>query len=81
MSKSRFDLEQDILSFSHCVEDLRFIVESLDKQQEPLDVKDTKDLSSTVRAIAILLDLKINKTFDTFSEVFKVDKYKETDAR
>lgn len=77
MSRSRFDLEQDILSFSHCVEDLRFIARNLDKHNEALDVKDKEELSFTLTAIAKLIDLKIDKTFDTFTKVFEIDQYRK----
>jgi len=78
MSRSRFDLEQDILSFGHCVEDLKFITKNLDDLQEPLDVRDKEELSFTLKAIAKLIDLKIERTFDTFTQVLALDKYKES---
>jgi hypothetical protein len=72
----RFDLENKINQTAIFAHHLRSIASSvLEKNM------DEDRLSNVLEGLAVLIELHINETFETFKQAFQLDNYKEkTDA-
>lgn len=75
--KDRFDLEQEIMQIKNYSEDIRMVVEDLLNCQESIDDIDTDKYCNVLEGVATLLDMHSDKMFDTMSQCFKIDNYRE----
>lgn len=72
MSKTRFDLEQDILSVSAITDDLdNFLSMYYDGATKMTE----DDVFNYVFGIRNVLKLRCDKAWDTFTQVFELDQY------
>ena len=75
--KTRFDLEQDILSITGMTEDLDTLLwRIMDSPDGPLT---EDDLTNIVIGLRYILQLRSDKLWDTFSQVFEIDQYRSND--
>jgi len=72
--KTRFDLEQDILAIYSVREDLRTLQELILDREEKLTEDET---SNYLMGLEYTLNLKLEKLWDTFCQVHKLDNYSE----
>jgi len=75
--KDRFDLEQEILQIKNYSEDIRMVVENLINNQYDSSSIDTDKYCNVLEGVATLLDMHSDKMFDTMSQCFKLDNYRE----
>jgi len=75
--KDRFDLEQEILQIKNYSEDIRMVVENLINNQYDSSNIDTDKYCNVLEGVATLLDMHSDKMFDTMSQCFKLDNYRE----
>lgn len=75
--KDRFDLEQEIMQIKNYSEDIRMVVEDLLNRQESISDIDTDKYCNVLEGVATLLDMHSDKMFDTMSQCFKLDHYRE----
>lgn len=73
--KDRFDLENEINELHTYVDQIDLVSDSIINTAKDID-KDT--IINALSGLSTLLNMKTNKLFDTFCEVFKLDQYKET---
>jgi hypothetical protein len=73
--KDRFDLENEINELHIYADQINLVSESIINPIEDID-KDT--IVNALSGLSALLNMKTNKLFDTFCEIFKLDQYKET---
>ena len=74
--KDRFDLEQEILRTTNYADDLRTI--SANMLNDSIEgITDVDKYTNAIEGIAILIEMQSNKMFDTMSQCFKLDNYKE----
>jgi len=74
--KDRFDLEQEILRTTNYADDLRTVVENM-LNDSIEGITDVDKYANAIEGIAILIEMQSNKMFDTMSQCFKLDNYKE----
>jgi hypothetical protein len=75
--KTRFDLEQDILNITGMTEDLDTLLwRIMDSPDGPLT---EDDLTNIVIGLRYILQLRGDKLWDTFSQVFELDQYRSND--
>ncbi len=75
--KTRFDLEQDILNITGMTEDLDTLLwRIMDSPDGPLT---EDDLTNIVIGLRYILQLRSDKLWDTFSQVFEIDQYRSND--
>lgn len=74
MSKSRFDLEHDLLGIWHTVDDLKLFQEKL---LEGPEVLSADEIANHLMAFEYGLKLRLEKAFDTYCQVFKLDEYRD----
>lgn len=75
--KDRFDLEQEILRTTNYADDLRTVVENMLNDS----IEGTTDVdryANAIEGIATLIEMQTNKMFDTMSQCFKLDSYRQT---
>jgi hypothetical protein len=72
--KTRFDLEQDILAIYSVREDLRTLQELVLDREEKLS---EDDLSNYLMGLEHVLNLKLDRLWDTFCQTYKIDNYSE----
>lgn len=76
-TKTRFDMEQDILSIWDLKKDLETFLELYCDRPEIL----TEDqVHNYIYGIANTLDLRIERLWDTFCQCFKLDEYATDEA-
>lgn len=73
--KDRFDLENEINELHTYADQIDLVSDSIINATKDID-KDT--IINALSGLGTLLNMKTNKLFDTFCEVFKLDQYKET---
>ena len=73
--KDRFDLENEINELHTYADQIDLVSDSIINTDKDID-KDT--IINALSGLSTLLNMKTNKLFDTFCEVFKLDQYKET---
>ena len=74
--KDRFDLEQEVLRTTNYADDLRTI--SANILNDYIEgVTDVDKYANAIEGVAILIEMHSNKMFDTMSQCFKLDNYKE----
>ena len=77
MNKTRFDLEQDILEVTGMTKDLDTLLWRLcDSPDGPLT---EDDLANIIIGLRYTLQLRGDKLWDTFTQVFEIDQYKGED--
>ena len=70
--KNRFDLEQDLTTFSMIIEELDLLHEQLLENPRPM----TQDeISNYIFALQHMCQLRYQRVWDTFCQTFKVDEY------
>lgn len=74
--KDRFDLEQEILRTTNYADDLRTVVENM-LNDSIEGITDVDRYANAIEGVAILIEMQSNKMFDTMSQCFKLDNYKE----
>ena len=74
--KDRFDLEQEILRTTNYADDLRTVVENM-LNDSIEGITDVDKYANAIEGVAILIEMQSNKMFDTMSQCFKLDNYKE----
>jgi hypothetical protein len=75
--KDRFDLEQEILRTTNYADDLRTI--SANILNDYIEgVTDVDKYANAIEGVATLIEMHSNKMFDTMSQCFKLDNYKES---
>jgi len=74
--KDRFDLENEIMRTTNYADDLRTITESM--INDSLDNMDVDKYINAIEGVASLIELHSNKMFDTMSQCFKLDAYRNT---
>lgn len=75
--KDRFDLEEEILQIKNYSEDIRMVVENLINNQYDSSNIDVDKYCNVLEGVATLLDMHSDKMFDTISQCFRLDNYKE----
>jgi hypothetical protein len=70
--KDRFDLEHEINFLYNFGENLKTLNEGVVEQSLSND-----EIANAIEGIRILLDLHNHKLFDTMSQCFKLDNYRE----
>jgi len=73
--KDRFDLENEINELHTYADQIDLVSDSIINTTKDID-KDA--IINALSGLSTLLNMKTNKLFDTFCEVFKLDQYKET---
>ena len=74
--KDRFDLEQEILRITNYADDLRTIAENM--IEDSINGTGNADkYANAIEGVATLIEMQTNKMFDTMSQCFKLDNYKE----
>lgn len=73
--KDRFDLENEINELHTYADQIDLVSDTIINTTKDID-KDT--IINALSGLSTLLNMKTNKLFDTFCEVFKLDQYKET---
>lgn len=73
--KDRFDLENEINELHTYADQIDLVSNTIISTAKDID-KDT--IINALSGLSTLLNMKTNKLFDTFCEVFKLDQYKET---
>ena len=71
--KDRFDLENEIAelhNFVQRLDDLGYGVAELELSQD--------DIFNALSGLSVLLKIHAEKTFDTFTQAFKLDNYRES---
>lgn len=75
----RFRLEMDITNLHNIADDIDLVVEGILERD-----MDTDDVANALLGIATMARLRVDKAFDSFKAVFKLDEYKirkeDTDA-
>lgn len=71
--KNRFDLEQDILSIYSVKDDLKEYWSALMESRRSNDVD---DVVNHVQSFEYVLNLKIDKLWDTFCQTYEIDEYR-----
>lgn len=75
--KTRFDLEQDILSVTGMTQDLDTLLwRIMDSPDGPLT---EDDLANIVIGLRYTLELRSDKLWDTFTQVFELDQYRSNE--
>ena len=74
--KDRFDLEQEILRTTNYADNLRTVVENM-LNDSIEGITDVDKYANAIEGVAILIEMHSNKMFDTMSQCFKLDNYKE----
>lgn len=77
MTKSRFDLENDILRMGHVSDDINTLITLVLDGPEPLD-EDT--LANYLMGIEYTLRLREQALWDTYKRIFLLDEYKPRHA-
>jgi len=73
MTKNRFDLEQDLLRIQDICQDIDLFLEQYLDGPKALTEDEVANLVYGIRSV---LQLRSEKAWDTFCQVFKVDEYK-----
>lgn len=77
MNKTRFDLEQDILNVTSMTQDLDTLLwRILDSPDGPLT---EDDLANIIIGLRYTLQLRGDKLWDTFTQVFELDQHRSKD--
>ena len=77
--KDRFDLENEIMRTTNYADDLRTITESMiNDSLDALDDMDVDKYINAIEGVASLIEMHSNKMFDTMSQCFKLDAYRNT---
>ena len=72
--KTRFDLEQDLLNLTGMTQDLDTLLWRIyDSPDGPLT---EDDLANIIIGLRYTLELRGDKLWDTFTQVFELDQYK-----
>ena len=66
----RFDLETNITNLYNVTEDLDLLLENILEYDLAVD-----DAANAILGIRIMLDLRLNKLFETYKAVFELDNY------
>jgi hypothetical protein len=75
--KTRFDLEQDLLNLTGMTQDLDTLLwRIMDSPDGPLT---EDDLANIIIGLRYTLQLRGDKLWDTFTQVFQIDQYKGED--
>ena len=75
--KTRFDLEQDILTLTAITQDLDTLLwRMMDSPDGPLT---EDDLANIIIGLRYTLQLRGDKLWDTFTQVFELDQYRSND--
>ena len=75
--KTRFDLEQDILTLTAITQDLDTLLwRMMDSPDGPLT---EDDLANIIIGLRYTLELRGDKLWDTFTQVFELDQYRSND--
>ena len=75
--KTRFDLEQDILNVTGMTQDLDTLLwRIMDSPEGPLT---EDDLANIIIGLRYTLQLRCDKLWDTFTQVFELDQYRSKD--
>ena len=74
--KDRFDLENEIMRTTNYADDLRTITENMINDSVDGNVNVDR-YCNAIEGVACLIEMHINKMFDTMSQCFKLDNYKE----
>jgi len=72
--KDRFDLENEIMRTTNYADDLRTITESM--INDSLNNMDVDKYINAIEGVASLIEMHSNKMFDTMSQCFKLDAYR-----
>jgi hypothetical protein len=72
--KNRCDLEQDILALYSVKEDLKTIQELILDRKKPVS---PDEMSNFLLGVEHVLNLKIERVWDTFCQVHRLDNYNE----
>lgn len=72
MNKSRFDLEQELLRIQSVCEDIDLFLEQFYDAPKEMDEDDVWNYVAGIRHV---LDLRCNKAWDTFCQLFELDRY------
>ena len=72
MTKSRFDLEQDLLDVSATCKDIDLFLEAF--YDSPTEMNED-DVFNYVFGIRNILHLRAEKAWDTYCQVFELDRY------
>lgn len=70
--KDRFDLENDIMALYSSAEDLKTVTQMMYDSDFIYDADRTWN---TLYGLAEVIEAKVGKAMDTFSQVFKLDQY------
>lgn len=73
--KDRFDLENEIMRTANYADDLHTIAESM--INDSLENMDVDKYINAIEGVASLIEMHSNKMFDTMSQCFKIDNYRE----
>ena len=75
--KDRFDLENEIMRTANYADDLRTIAENMINDSVDGNVNVDRYFNA-IEGVACLIEMHSNKMFDTMSQCFKLDNYKES---
>jgi ribosomal protein L17 len=75
--KDRFDLEQEILRTTNYADDLRTVVENM-LNNSIEGITNVNKYANAIEGVATLIEMQCNKMFDTMSQCFKLDNYRES---
>ena len=75
--KDRFDLEQEILKTTNYADDLRTVVENM-LNDSIEGITNVNKYANAIEGVATLIEMQCNKMFDTMSQCFKLDNYRES---
>jgi len=75
--KDRFDLENEIMRTANYADDLRTITENMINDSVDGNVNVDKYFNA-IEGVSCLIEMHSNKMFDTMSQCFKLDNYKES---
>ena len=73
--KDRFDLENEIMRTTNYADDLRTISENM-IDESSVNSLDIDKYVNAIEGVACLIEMHSNKMFDTMSQCFKLDAYK-----
>jgi len=73
LTKSRFDLEQDLLRVQAICEDIDLFLEQFYDSPKEMTEDDVWNILAGIRYV---LELRCNKSWDTFCQLFEVDEYR-----
>ena len=66
--KDRFDLEQQILSCWHIVDDIKDITNSIEKNKDNIEISEIRNF---LNSIATIYEFKFTKLFELYEDVLR----------